>query len=197
MIVRICRSFREGCLAAGVTPRADLDAEIDRRAMGELVHRHQCGTMGEEEFHQAVSALVGHRATPEELRRIHDAWILGEYGGVAQLIDRIHAAGAETACLSNTNHAHWEFMHGMPAFDAIRHRHASHLLGHCKPDAAIFKAFLDRTGFAPQSIIYFDDLIENVMAAAGVGWRAELIDPTQDTAPQIERALERHGVLRS
>lgn len=197
VVVRICRSFREGSEAAGVAQGIDLDRTIDRAALAPIVERHQSGVLDDSDFHASVSALVQGRVAPEQLRRIHDAWILGEYEGVAELIQHIHAAGVETACLSNTNDTHWRSMHGMRAFDSIRHRHASHLLGICKPDRAIFRAFESRTGFAPESIIYFDDLIENVLAAGAAGWNAELVDPLRPTAPQMRLALERHGVLHA
>jgi len=195
VVVRICRSFREGCLAAGVPLRRDLDREVDRRALAALVHRHQRGALATGDFHREMSVLLGGQHTPEELARMHEAWILGEYEGVADLIDEVHAAGIDTACLSNTNDAHWAAMRGLRAFDSIRHRHASHEIGLCKPDPAIFRAFESRTGFDPSGIIFFDDLIENVMAAGAAGWRAELVDPDRPTAPQIEAALVRHGVL--
>lgn len=196
VIVRICRSFREGCAAAGVSAPDDVDTSFDRHALAALVLRHQVGALEDDAFHDGVSALFDRRLSARELRRVHDAWILGEYEGVAEVIDAIHAAGVETACLSNTNDTHWRSMHGLRAFDAIRHRHASHLLGLCKPDPAIFRAFEARTGFAPESIVFFDDLIENVLAAGNAGWRAELVDPARATAPQIRKALVRHGVVR-
>lgn len=197
VVIRICRSFREGCKAAGVSAPADLDGSIDRHALAELVNRHQAGTLENAAFHDEMSELLGRRLSPDELRRVHDAWILGEYDGVDEVIESIHSAGLETACLSNTNDAHWRSMHGLRTFDSIQHRHASHLLGVCKPDPEIFRAFEARTGFEADSIVYFDDLIENVMAAGAAGWRAELIDPERPTAPQIRKALARHGVVSS
>jgi len=194
VVVRICGSFLEGARAAGIEPAVDLDATIDRQALGRLVHEHQSGSLPCEQFHERTSELVGGRVSAEQMRRVHDAWILGEYEGVAPLIDALHASGVESACLSNTNASHWRAMHGMPAFDRIRHRHASHLLGLCKPDARIFRAFERATGFEPASIVYFDDLVPNVIAADAAGWRAELVDPSRPTVPQIRAALERRGV---
>lgn len=195
VLIRIRRSFREGCEGAGVPLRADLDRDVDRHALAAVVDRHQRGLVDAEAFHESVSALLDGRQSADELRRVHDGWITGEYEGVAEVIDAIHAAGAATACLSNTNEAHWRSMEGLPAFDSIMHRHASHLLGLCKPDPAIFRAFEAKTGFAPHQILYFDDLIENVLAADAAGWRAELVDPLRPTAPQLRAALARHGVL--
>lgn len=194
VVVRICRSFAEGCRAAGVSPTVDLGQVIDPTAFSRLVHEHQCGLLSCERFHALASELAQGRLSPDQMRRVHDAWILGEFEGVAPLMDAIHAAGIDTACLSNTNASHWRSMSGMPAFDRIRHRHASHLLGFCKPDARVYDAFERATGFRAQDILFFDDLAPNVVAASTAGWRAELVDPGRPTAPQIRAALERHGV---
>ncbi|MBM4112271.1 MAG: HAD-IA family hydrolase [Phycisphaerae bacterium] len=194
VVVRICGSFREGCDAAGVTPAVDLDRELDLAALSAIVHGHQSGELACDDFHDRVSRLAGGRVSAAELRRVHDAWILGEYDGMAELLEELHGAGIETACLSNTNPSHWRAMRGMPAFDRIRHRHASHLLRLCKPDPRIFRAFERETGFETGSILYFDDLVPNVLAAANAGWRAELVDPNRPTVPQVRAALRRHGV---
>jgi len=103
--------------------------------------------------------------------------------------------GISTACLSNTNHQHWEIMRDISAFAAIQHRHASHLFQLEKPNQAIFRAFESATQARAVDILYFDDLAENIAAATQAGWRAELIDPNFETVPQIRHALETHGVL--
>ena len=97
--------------------------------------------------------------------------------------------------LSNTNHQHWQLMHSMAAFNAIQHRHASHLFQLEKPNQAIFRAFESATQARSCDILYFDDLADNIAAATQAGWRAILIDPHGETVPQIRRALATHGVL--
>ena len=67
---------------------------------------------------------------------------------------------------------------GAPA--RLRHRHASHLLGLAKPDAAIYHAFAHQTGFSPNRIVFFDDLAENIQAARASGWNAHQIDHAGD-----------------
>ena len=77
--------------------------------------------------------------SPAEIKRIHHAWLLEEYSGVAATIDRIHAAGVATAALSNTNHAHWVRMNEFPAVTKLQRRLASHELRLAKPDDAIYR----------------------------------------------------------
>ena len=45
------------------------------------------------------------------------------------------------------------------------------------------------------SFIYFDDLLDKVEGASAVGWTAELIDYTGDSAAQMLAILRRCGVL--
>jgi len=127
---------------------------------------------------------------------VHAAWLLGEYEGVADLVRGLHDAGVETACLSNTNHDHWEQMLAgeFPALRSLRHRHASHVLGLRKPDGAIYEAFERATSRTPDRIVFFDDLEENVFAARARGWRAVHVDHTGDTAAQIRDALAELGL---
>lgn len=198
VVVRICRSWAEGCAAAGLEVRADgrstEEAILKRR---ELLHDYDTGRIDCETFFREVSQVLNGVYSPEEIRRVHDAWILGEYDGIAELIEEINASGAaaRTACLSNTNHRHWESMRGMRALEAIAHPHASHLLGQRKPDASIYAAFEEALGARGEEIVFFDDLEENVESGKARGWRAVLIDHEGDPAAQARAALREIGVL--
>jgi putative hydrolase of the HAD superfamily len=121
--------------------------------------------------------------------------MLDEYAGVAELIDRVHDAGLDTAALSNTSHDHWVRIVGYPAVKRLRHLLASHLMGLHKPDPMIFRTLEQQLGYHAGEIIFFDDTPENVIAANGVGWRAHLIDSEADTAQQITAILREESAL--
>lgn len=193
VVVRICRSWGEGCRAAGVAHRAEADARLSGPAVRTLVDLHQRGRLACGSFFREVAAASGTHS-PGEVERVHRAWILGDYPGVADAIDRIHGAGLATACLSNTNATHWEQLRASPAFMRIGVRHASHVLGLAKPDAAIYRAFERQAGVPAASLVLFDDLPENVAAARACGWTAFGIDHAGDTAGQVIGALRSMGV---
>jgi FMN phosphatase YigB (HAD superfamily) len=69
------------------------------------------------------------------------------------------------------------------------------LLGLAKPDPEIYRALQQDAEVAPERILFFDDLPENVNAARDLGWRAVLVDPARETAPQIRTALREQGLL--
>jgi len=193
VLVRICRDWTEGCVAAGIEVRSVPDDP--HRARHSLTNEHQRGVLDLEAFSERLAATFDGRYTPPEIAKIHRAWLRGEYEDVHRIVERINGAGVETACLSNTNATHWEAMADYPSLRALDSRHASHLMGHVKPDEACFAAFEVATGRKATEILFFEDTPENAVAAARRGWRAVVVDPHVETAPQIERALGEHGVL--
>lgn len=197
VILRICRSFAQGCEQAGLEMRLDTDDRATYDARRAASARFQVGQIDEDAFFAYVASTTGGLYTPEEIARIHDAWLIEEYPGVADLVNELHTRpGVETAMLSNTNARHWgRRLSDFPTAGTLRHQHASHLLGLIKPDEAIFRALEREVRAGPGEIMFFDDLVENVEAARGAGWRAVLIDPEGDTPAQMRTHLGRAGVL--
>jgi FMN phosphatase YigB (HAD superfamily) len=203
VIVRICHSFREGCEAAGVAYRPEVDAPQLRLSRMALTLGFTIGRVTPDAFFAGLSDACDGRYTQAELRKVHDAWLLGEYPGIGDVIDTLNATpGVETALLSNTNELHWEL--GMPSDGStprfptasrLTHRHGSHLMGMAKPDPMIFRRFAELTGREPGQILFFDDRPDNIIAARAEGWAAEQIDPDGDSAAQVMTHLRQHGVL--
>lgn len=199
VLLRICRSWPEACAAAGepAHPAAMAPEAMARRRA--LAGAYETGRLTCEEFFGALAASTGGLYTPQQVKRIHRAWIIEEYPGVAALVGDLRARGVQTAVLSNTNHAHWERFPEFPVMRAVEHLRASHLLGVAKPDPNIYARFVQTVlgtatdGSSRPRIVFFDDLPENVAAANAVGWDARLIDHTGDPSGQIRNHLA--GVL--
>lgn len=201
VLVRHCRSWREGCAAAGLPVRDGSDTEEMARRRKELACLLTTGRLTPREFYEQMAAACGGLYTPAEVERIHHAWLGPEYEGVGLVIARLVEAGrAETGVLSNTNEPHWMRLEAADSTEyqtprLLRHRHASHRLGAMKPAAEAFALFERHTGFRGEEILFLEDLPENAAAAAERGWRVELIDHTRETARQIETVLQRHGLI--
>ncbi|MEM8756391.1 MAG: HAD-IA family hydrolase [Planctomycetota bacterium] len=204
VVVRICRSWQQGCERAGLPYDAAYDTPEIAEQRYAASKRYEVGAIGADEFLEAVAATMNNRYSAEDIRRVHEAWLIEEYPGAAELIVKLSRHDSiDTGLLSNTNHLHWlehlaEHEGGtnrFPAVRALRHRHASHLLGIAKPDAAIFEAFEHHAGYRPEHVVYFDDLQANVDAAARRGWDAVLVDHAGDTAKQMRSALVERGLL--
>jgi len=127
---------------------------------------------------------------PEEISRIHQAWIIEEYPGVSALIDAIHDAGLETAVFTNTTQEHADqFVDTYPAIRRLHNCLRSDVLGIRKPEAAAYQAVEDHVGFTGKEVVFFDDTPVNVEAARDFGWHAERIDPAGDTVAQMTATL--------
>jgi glucose-1-phosphatase len=217
VMVRICRSWEEACAAAGEPyyPQVRDPAMLEARKA--VVRQHEIGALPCESFFVELAATTFGLYSPEQVRRIHTAWLLGEYPGIGDVVDELHRAGIPTGVLSNTNHAHWVAMmprrwhtaapqgatdpadrhpaSGYPTLARILHPHASHLLGHTKPTVEIHRAFEHRVGVRPEQVLFFDDLADNVTGARVAGWKVHQIDHTADTAAQMRATLRQSGLL--
>lgn len=205
VLVRHCRTWAEGCRAAALPLHAVAETPelVARRRV--LSRLHTTGKIDGPGFCQAVSELLGGAYTPRDVACIHHAWLGTEYDGVHAVIERLVGAGrVRTAALSNTNHEHWvrfdppgatSAAREFPTVGLLDRRFASHLLGAAKPDPEIYALFERAVGLTGASILFLDDLHENIEAARARGWVGEVIDHTTETAVQIERALSRHGLL--
>jgi FMN phosphatase YigB (HAD superfamily) len=193
VILRHCRSWAEACQHVGISVREGMDDPELQALRRKINQEFQCGRMSEADFFPAISRATLDLYSPDEVRTIHCGWLLREYHGVADVIESLNnRRGVETALLSNTNAAHWR-RHlstgfkpaDFPTIGLIKHKHASHLLGHAKPGVEIYRAFEKAVGMSGSDILFFDDLPENILIARELGWRAELIDHTRETKPQL------------
>jgi HAD superfamily hydrolase (TIGR01509 family) len=206
VIVRICRSWAEGCRAAGLPVRGEenmgTQGMISRRR--DVSRDYQEGRIDCEEFFRRVAETTEGLYSPDEIRRVHDAWTLDEYPGVNALVRSLKAAEIATGVLSNTNHAHWVRLAPPSHLDAaeyptprlVDHLHASHLMGLSKPNPEIYHRFAELTGYQgrERELLFFDDLEDNIAAARAVGWRAVQVDHAGDTASQMAHSLREHGL---
>ncbi|HTM43658.1 MAG TPA: HAD family phosphatase [Polyangiaceae bacterium] len=200
VLVRICRSWAEAVTTAGLEARAPRDvheAELIQRRR-KLIDEHTTGALTNEGYYQAMSQAFGGLYTAAEMEQIHRAWTLDLYPGATDLVAELNELPhVVTACLSNTNDAHWQRLVGdeYAPICTLRHQLASHQLQVAKPHPEIYQRALGIFGVRPDDVIFFDDLAENVEAARQAGWHAEQVDPLADAAAQMRGHLRQYGVL--
>lgn len=215
VLVRICQTWAEACGRAALSRNVEWlgsDTWIARRR--QVGDRYQSGELECSEYFSELAALSEGLFTAIEFEQIHRAWTLDHYPGALEFVRALNASpGITTACLSNTNHAHWVRLIGAdgkneyPAVAALQFQLASHLLGCGKPDARIYAlayaTFAEGTRslagsgaspLNPSDILFFDDLAENVAAARDAGWTAFQVDPRGDTVAQMRGFLAGAGV---
>jgi len=203
VLINHCRSWAEGCEHAGLPVReggwvTSEEAIARRRAAIWPYQRGECST---EEYHAMMAEALNGRYSREEVARVHRAWILDEYPGVAPLVRELGAiSGLTTACLSNTNEAHWEQMLGSdgrvryPSCTELQVRLASHRLGASKPEPDAFALAQERLGARPEQILFFEDGPQNVEAARRADARAPRPPPRRRIALEADRGPARARV---
>lgn len=90
-------------------------------------------------------------------------------------IESLRRRGTRLGILSNTCHAHWDWV-CRQTYPLLSGRFDCHVLSYreraMKPDAAIFVAAERAADVSPGEILFLDDRPENVAAAAARGWHA-------------------------
>lgn len=189
VLLRICHSWEEACVAAGLALPNEPVADEVRRQRRALSEAYQLGRMACDEYFAAVANLSpGYSAG--DIERLHDAYLIAEYDGAMELAQQL--AGhprVSGALLSNTNHRHWLRRADFAAAAALPHQVASHLHGLAKPDAGFYRALEATVGARGEQIAFFDDLRTNIDGARAMGWQAVRIDPHGDTIAQVRASL--------
>lgn len=101
-----------------------------------------------------------------------DNWLQGPFPGVSALLQQL-GARYRLVVLSNNNALHWDKI--ARQFGILQHFEAcfaSHLLGLRKPDMAVYRHVQQALQVKAADIVFFDDNIECVEAAAQAGWQA-------------------------
>ena len=209
--MRICRSWDQACTHARLPYRSPelLATEAWRLRRKAVVDRYQLGGITAAAYYRELSSALDGVYSVAEVEQIHEAWTRQEYPGALELVRELNQlSGVVTACLSNTNAAHWRRLNNedgsreYPSVLELQQRMASHLLGCAKPDPEIYArahaTFAELAGLpalAPEQIVFFDDLAENVHAARSQGWSAFQVDHEGDTPQQMRRQLAEAGLL--
>jgi len=198
VLVRICDNWQHACEVAGVpAPSRQIDEAVRAEVM-RFVIENETGRLDHISFARSLAPILG--LEHQHVLALSDAYLLGPYDGAAELIDDLHTAGHATACLSNTNTNHWRIMtdpadrHGQ-ALARLTHKFASHLIGHRKPEPEAFVHVERETGAKPDSIIFFDDVAENVAVAKQRGWTAHVVEICDNPIPAIRRQLRYNRLL--
>ena len=141
------------------------------------VQRYDRGNCSSEDF---AAGMVSHHgidmAADDFLGRFR-TWVPGPHPGAATLVQETKASGVTVACLSNTNHAHWQADNGLAAFvEEFDHRFLSFEIGHVKPEHSAFAHVVTELDCEPSEILFLDDVEVNVEAADRFGLDAVLAD---------------------
>ncbi len=200
VLIRLWDGWEAASQSMGISPPDGL-RELDAAALeavDEIAARYDTGVIDVHAFAREVAPYRG--MLEADVVRLINVVLREPYAGTQRLIDDLHAAGVETACLSNTCEPHWSMMlapegpHSLP-LAKMTHRFASHLVGLRKPDQRIYDYVERQSGYRGGEILFFDDLAANVDAAIAHGWLAHRIHSREDPIAEARAHLARADVI--
>ena len=144
------------------------------------------------EFYEFLADKAGYRGSIRDFHVIWSDFFDGPMPGIEEVLERVRAR-YRIAFLSNSNEVHAEVIPRVFAglFEKDDRFIFSHRFKVAKPDPEIFRRALEVIGALPQHAVFIDDLIENVIAARGVGLRAFQFTDSRT----LLRDLEAEGLL--
>ncbi|MFA6312431.1 MAG: HAD family phosphatase [Sterolibacterium sp.] len=155
---------------------------LSRLALGEIAEafrfdaayeKHERGEITALEYFDHLRTML---ALEHDHQRIAQGWNAIFVGEIAETLAMVQAARKQLTCsaFTNTNvthHAHWSAR--FPAVASSLDRvFASHQIGYRKPERRAFEHVASELGVPLGSILFFDDLAENVEGAKSVGLQA-------------------------
>jgi HAD superfamily hydrolase (TIGR01509 family) len=145
------------------------------------------------EFYEFLCDRADYRGS---IREFHDLWsdfFDGPIIGIEELLDRVRER-YRIAFLSNSNEIHAEVI--PRKFSTLFRKDDRFIFSHrfrvAKPDPELFRRALEVVGALPHHTVFIDDLVENIIAARGVGMKAFQFTG----AIELTRTLEEEGLLR-
>lgn len=155
-----------GSALRNLLPHLDEPEILRRWQSSHAVDLFERGRIGDDEFARLFVQEWALDLESSEFVSAFAGWVTGFLPGALELLARLRPH-FRTACLSNTNAIHWARMPEVEqCFDV---RLASHLTGHMKPEPDAYRHALEVLGTQPESVHFFDDLPENVIAAQRAG----------------------------
>jgi len=144
------------------------------------------------DFYEFLTENAQYRGSIREFQELWADFFDGPVPGIEDLLDKVRLR-YRVAFLSNSNEIHAELI---PRVFGVLFRRDdrfifSHRLKVAKPDPEIFRRAAEILGALPQHIIFVDDLLENVLAARGVGMTAFQFT----SAVELERMLGGEALL--
>ena len=145
------------------------------------VYEHERGEIGSTEFYRHVSESIEIELSFDQFK---EGWNEILVAPIPQTIELLHklAPRVPLHAFSNSNpmhKEHWErnFKNELKPFNRI---FVSSDLGHRKPELEAYLHVIEAINVEPKSIVFFDDLADNVEAARTVGMQAVQVQSPAD-----------------
>lgn len=159
---------------------AELSEEFDFHLLEEMWTAEWPALRGEETLHDGIARLVRDRGLPpDHVDLIVSLWDNMRIDEAAwQIVRDVRAAGTPAYLATNQHSYRRDLMLDLGYADLVDGTFFSCDVGAAKPDVAYFEAIPTELGVAAHRIVFVDDVVANVEAAAGLGVRAVRHEPS-------------------
>lgn len=181
------------CIAQWVRHSRLPASEVGARFAFDAPYRaHEQGQLAAAAYFEHLREVLQLDCTAAEVQAGWNAVFGAAIGPTLALVDQVRSR-VRCFALTNTNAAHLAHMRSAyaPVLARFERVFASNEMGARKPDARAFLHVCETAGVAPQAVLFFDDLPENVEGALACGLDAALVARPDD----VLRALQARGVL--
>ena len=150
--------------------------ELARRwAASEYVQLYESGKCSTEIFAAGIVKELDMDITPEDFIGEFPLYAKDFFPGVVELLQKLNPKYT-LACLSNTNAIQWMGLCERISIDKyFQHSFLSYEIGIMKPELEIYTYTIEKLGFSPDEIVFFDDSEANVQAAVKAGMNAHRV----------------------
>lgn len=161
------------------------------QAMGEPLESFRKGKIDEDEFWRRFSENIGTKV----LEGKNELWIKGfrehirPHSQVIELARGLGTEGVKTAVLSNTIRPHLEIIRESGIYDLFDIKIFSCEVGLSKPQPEIYSYTLDKIEVDPESCIYIDDSVENLLPAKKLGMKTVLAEEPNQVVRDVKRVM--------
>ena len=141
-----------------------VEAAVERMAV-----QYETGKIGTDQFLESLEKIFLGKFSREQLLAAWNAIIEEENAAMLPIVDAVQAR-YQTAILSNTSPTHFIKAYDTTAIiKKFSKRYLSFQIGSMKPDPVVYNYVIRDLSAAPSSILFIDDISENITAAMKCG----------------------------
>jgi len=147
----------------------DRTSHFGEKTIERMAHEYETGHIDTEQFFVSMEKAFKGNYSREQLVYAWNAIIREENSAIVPLVDAIQAR-FQTAILSNTSPTHFQKSYDTTAIlKKFSKFYLSFQIGATKPDAAVYQYIIRDMSVEPSSLLFIDDIAENVTAAKKCG----------------------------
>ena len=129
----------------------------------------ECGKLKTGEFFNELEKIFENRFRREQLRHATASVLTNPIPNMERIVSKV-AQRVSVALVSNTNEFHYAYcMEAIPAMKMLPKHYLSYKLGVMKPKAGFFRKVLKEEKAKAESVVFVDDVEENVAGAQSAG----------------------------